>query len=240
VDALYARRHEPRARSQLALLVAFVGACAAFGNIVEDYLTGDPIVRWDVEFAAWLHSHSGPELVSLFNVVTLLGNVAVLLLLTLAVTFLLLRRGAVDEAALVCVVALGIELLNGGLKLLFHRPRPELAYVHLDTYSFPSGHAAGATAIYGVLVFLALRRRPLHAKLLSGAAFAVLVTVIGFSRLYLEVHYLSDVLAGISLGLVWLTAWLFLFETYSPRSGRALLGPRLGRALNRIVGQTRR
>ena len=147
-EAAWSRRHEPRAQWLAALTVAFVAACAAFGHVVEDYLTGDPIVRWDVDFARWLHEHSSPILVDIFKVVTLAGNAIVLALLTLVAVGLLARRRAFEQALLVVVVAVGIELLNAGLKLLFHRPRPELAFVHLDTYSFPSGHAAGSAAIY--------------------------------------------------------------------------------------------
>ncbi len=99
-------------RLQLAL-VALLGAAAwAFGHIVEDYLTGDPLVRWDVEFSRWLHEHSSPTLVSIFKVFTYAGSVPVLGLLTVAVALYLLRRGRLNEAALLCVAALGIEIVN--------------------------------------------------------------------------------------------------------------------------------
>ena len=78
---------------------------------MEDYLTGDPIVRWDVEFSGWLHEHSSPTLVSTFKVLTLLGSVPFLALLVLVMTVLLLRRRRLSEAALVAFSALGIEIL---------------------------------------------------------------------------------------------------------------------------------
>ena len=145
-QSAWARRHDPRLQVQAALAVLFAGAIAAFAHIVEDYLTGDPLVRWDVEFSRWLHVHSNPALVSIFKIVTIGGTVVFLALFTLAVALYLVRRRKFDEAALLCAAALGIEILNAVLKLVFHRPRPELAYVHLDTYSFPSGHAAGSSS----------------------------------------------------------------------------------------------
>ena len=194
------------------MLLVLLGAVAAFGHIVEDYLTGDPLVRWDVEFSRWLHEHSNPGLVSAFKVLTLLGSVPFLALLVAVVTLLFLRRRRVNEAFLVIFGALGIEVLFSVLKLVFHRPRPELAYVHLDTYSFPSGHASGSAGIYAILFYLLARRARKSVKLMLGLAYVALVGLIAFSRLYLEVHYLSDVLAGIALGIGWAAACLFVYE----------------------------
>lgn len=190
----------------------FFTAAAAFGHIVEDYLTGDPLVRWDVEFSGWLHERSKQTLSSAFKVVTLLGSVPFLALVVMLVALLLLRRRRVNEAALVAVGALGIEVLFSVLKLVFHRPRPELAYVRLDTYSFPSGHAAGSAGIYAILCYLAARRLSNSGRILLALTFVVLVGLIAFSRLYLEVHYLSDVLAGITLGVGWAAGCLLVYE----------------------------
>jgi undecaprenyl-diphosphatase len=186
----------------------FLTSVFAFAHLAEDYVTGDPIVRWDVELARWLHEHSSPALVSVFDVITLAGNVVTLAVLTAIVGLLLLRRGARNDAMFLGAVALGVELVNGVLKLAFHRPRPELAFVHLDTYSFPSGHAAGSTAIFGALAYLAARRTagPLRTAIL--VATPALIALVGFSRLYLGAHYLSDVLAGYAVGAAWLFACL--------------------------------
>jgi membrane-associated phospholipid phosphatase len=208
----WSRRREPELQARAFLLLVFLGAVAAFGHIVEDYLTGDPLVRWDVEFSRWLHEHSNPALVSAFKVFTLLGSVPFLAVLVVAVAVPMLRRRQVNEVALLCIGGIGIEVLFSILKLVFHRPRPELAYVHLDTYSFPSGHAAGSAGIYAILFYLAARRFSMSGKLLLALAYLALVGLIAFSRLYLEVHYLSDVLAGIALGIGWAAACLFIYE----------------------------
>ena len=206
------RWRQPSFRARVTLALLFAAAVGAFGHIAEDYLTRDPIVRWDVEFSRWLHVHSSATLISVFKVVTFAGSVPVLALLTLAAALYLLRHERTHDATLLCATVLGIELLTPVLKLVFHRPRPELAYVHLDTYSFPSGHAAGSAATYGAILYLLARRSTTLVRFGSALSFVVLVGIIGFSRLYLEVHYLSDVLAGISLGAAWAAACLFLFE----------------------------
>jgi len=211
-NALSARTRDPRLYVQLGLLATFALAVWAFGVVVEDYLTRDPLVRWDVEFSAWLHQHSNSTITALCNVATLAGSVPALALLALVVALFLLRRGRFDEAALLCVGALGIEIVNPILKLVFHRPRPELAYVHLDTYSFPSGHAAGSAAVYALVLYLLARNARARWQLCAGIGYVVLVAGIGFSRLYLQAHYLSDVLAGLSLGAAWASAFLFAYE----------------------------
>jgi membrane-associated phospholipid phosphatase len=211
-EAAWRHRHDGHAQWLAVLAVAFVGATVSFGHVVEDYLTGDPIVRWDVELARWLHAHSSPALVDVFDVVTWAGNALVLALLTAVTLVVLVRRRLLDVAVLVVAVAGGIEVLNAVLKLVFHRPRPELAFVHLDTYSFPSGHAAGSAAIYTVLAVLLARGLRTRARVLIGSATTALLLAIGFSRLYLGAHYLSDVLAGLALGLGWTAGWLLAYE----------------------------
>jgi undecaprenyl-diphosphatase len=218
---------DPSSYLLAAVVLVLLGAASAFADLSEDYLTKDPIVRWDVEFAAWLHAHALGPAVAIFKVVTLAGNVAVLAALTLGASVYVLRRGTLNEALLVLFVAVGVEALDAGLKLAFHRPRPRLAYTHLDTYSFPSGHTAGAVALYGVLALLIARRGGPRRWIACGVLFLAVVVVIGFSRLYLEAHYLSDVLAGAALGLLWLSACVLVFLLAGGRSALSLVPPRL-------------
>jgi membrane-associated phospholipid phosphatase len=210
------QRGDPR-RKAILLAALLVVSLALFADVAEDYLTGDPIVRWDVHLARWLHIHSSPTLVSVFQVATYAGSAVVLGAITAVACGVLLRRRRLNEALFLAFVAIGIELANGGVKLLFHRPRPELAFVHLDTYSFPSGHAASSTAVYGALAFVLARHAGVLARVAWGCAAVVVVTVVGFSRLYLGAHYLSDVLGGFSFGAAFLFASLLLLELYGDR-----------------------
>ena len=146
-------RSPPQRRLVLALIVGALRALS-FAHIAEDYLTNDPLARWDVTFARWLFGEREPELVDVFRVVTFVGSPATTLAVVAIASVVLYRRRRLAEAALLPLVLVGAELLDLVLKLSFHRPRPEVAFVHLDTYSFPSGHAMTATAVYGALAYV--------------------------------------------------------------------------------------
>lgn len=112
-------------------------------------------------------------------------------------------------------VAVGGTLLNSGLKQVFSAPRPDLL-PHLDivnSFSFPSGHAAGNMILFGALAMIAARR---SAYLLSGA----MIVLIGVSRIWLGVHWPSDVLAGWVEGIGWLALW----RCWLPARGREQQG----------------
>ncbi len=104
-------------------------------------------------------------------------------------------------------------ILNQGLKLLFQRPRPELwpPLITEHTYSFPSGHALQGTVLYGASSYLLANRFPRWANWLYGGAI-LLVGAIGLSRLYLGVHWPLDVLAGWTVGFLWLITCIFLLR----------------------------
>jgi undecaprenyl-diphosphatase len=119
---------------------------------------------------------------------------------------LALRRDWLRAGALAITVGLGAAL-NTLLKVIFHRGRPETAteFITHQSWSFPSGHAMGSLIGYGFLGFLLLERtKDRRARVAIIVAAALLAGAIGFSRLYLGVHYLSDVIAGYLGGAVWL------------------------------------
>lgn len=123
------------------------------------------------------------------------GSVAVLVLMTL-----LLRRHW--QLALAWAVALaGIVPINGGLKALFQRVRPlhDHGFVIEPGWSFPSGHAFGAVVFYGMLAYVMLRLSPRYHRIIIATA-VLLIGVVGISRILLQVHYFSDVLAGYAAG----------------------------------------
>jgi membrane-associated phospholipid phosphatase len=209
----------PQRRLLLALGWALLAALT-FARITEDYLTNDPLARWDVEYARWLAGERTPAGIDAFRVVTFFGGPTVVFVVGAVTSLLLYRRGLRRDAALIVLVLVGAQLLNLLLKLAFHRPRPEVAFVHLDTYSFPSGHAMMSAALYGTLAYLAwrhMRSRRRQSLLLLGTS--ALVALICFSRLYLGMHYLSDVLAGAAGGVFWLAVSVALL-TRAQAAGR--------------------
>jgi membrane-associated phospholipid phosphatase len=227
-DAVRAR--DPRTLKVSVIVLALIASASAFGHVTEDYLTGDPIVRWDVHFARWLHLHADHPLVRVMNVITFGGNPAVLIGLGAVLAVLYFRRRRPNDAALLLVALGGAGLINGVLKLLFHRPRPKLAFVHPDHYSFPSGHAAVSAATFTTLAYLIGRRKEsLAARIAIGAVAALAIAIICFSRLYLGVHYLSDVLAGASFGLAWAMLCLLAYTLWGERNVLDLLPRRFRR-----------
>jgi membrane protein DedA with SNARE-associated domain/membrane-associated phospholipid phosphatase len=197
-------------------LLAAAGCLWLFGGIAEDVLTGDPIVRFDRALDDYLHAHATPALTTFFLIVTALGSIeAVVLLRVVVATFLAWGRRWLFLGSWLAAVA-GSAFLNHVLKGLFERPRPHFEHPLLveTSYSFPSGHAMESFVIYGMLAYLAvLALRSWESRVAVVFEAALLVVLIGFSRMYLGVHYFSDVLAGYAAGGVWLSALITGAET---------------------------
>jgi undecaprenyl-diphosphatase len=154
----------------------------------------------------------GPEwLDGAMRDLTALGSSTVLVLFVLAVAGALLARGQYHALVFLLVAALGGMLLNNLLKPFFGRARPDIALrlTEVTSLSFPSGHAMGSAVIYFTLAALLARLvEPRALKLYFLGLAALLSFLVGASRVYLGVHYPSDVLAGWTVGLAWaLLCW---------------------------------
>lgn len=169
---------------------------------------GGPIVGVDNAVAAWLHGHATGFTTGVLRTVTQLGGASVLLMITVLAVLALLLRRRVAHAALMAAALAGGEGLNLALKAAIERPRPRFSdpLATAAGFSFPSGHAMVSLTVYGALAFLVATRvgsRRARVAVLGSAL--ALVAAIGFSRIYLGVHYLSDVVAAYCAGLAWLT-----------------------------------
>jgi len=193
-------------RLTLAALI-FIGAAWAFGGIAEDVMTGDPLTRVDELIANWLHRHATEPLTQVMLWVSDLHGLVVLGSATTAITLLLLWKRDVYAALGVAIAIPGGMLVNLLMKQAMQRSRPifESPLLVLESFSFPSGHVAGATLFYGTLVVLLSGRARCWSQ---GVAFTLgaflMVLLVAFSRMYLGVHYLSDVLAAFFEALAWL------------------------------------
>jgi membrane-associated phospholipid phosphatase len=185
------------------LLVA-AGALWTFYEIAEEVLQKQTQAI-DTQVLLTIRQWQRPWLDQVMVAVTTLGQPSILLASSLVLTFLLLRRKRVAEAIALAIVALGGLGLNLLLKNLFARDRPVLweRIVQVDLYSFPSGHAMMSMIIYGAIGYLLAVQFPQRRVWIAGVT-GLLIGAIGFSRLYLGVHWLTDVLAGYAAGLVWL------------------------------------
>jgi membrane-associated phospholipid phosphatase len=207
----------------LGALLALALSLWAFGAIVdEQILEGE--TRTDERLAVWLHGRATEPLTDVFRAVTRLGNFITLFAVTLVAVVIFWRRRERIDAAFVALAALGAQVLSTGMKLGFRRDRPFFPdpLATESTFSFPSGHALVSLAVYGSIALVLARRLSSHTEraLLLGAT-ALLVIAIGFSRLYLGVHFLSDVLAGYAAGAAWLAFLYVVLEVRARYTSRA-------------------
>jgi undecaprenyl-diphosphatase len=172
--------------------------------VVEDGLM-EKSRRFDTTVPLWVRSTFPPWLDVLMRAITALGYYWVVVPLALFFAYLFYRRGLGLYAVLLPISSGGAALLATFLKYLFQRPRPELfeSDYTASFYSFPSGHATVAVAFYGTLALLIALRLKGWRRWTLLAAGAGLALLLGLSRLYLGVHYPTDILAGYLAAALW-------------------------------------
>lgn len=208
----------------VGIIVAAIGTWV-FTEITETVIAGRT-QAFDEAVLRWISTHHTSALDGAMLEITALGTAAVaMMIVCVAALFLALTRHKYS-ALLLLVATTGGLLLDLVLKLRFDRPRP-----HIFTWgaqavssSFPSGHAMSATIVYSTVAYLAARlQKQRWARSLTMVFAALVVLLICLSRLYLGVHYPSDVLAGVVVGLSWAAfcmATLEAIQRYSERNAR--------------------
>lgn len=187
-------------------LLLSLGVIVLFAKIVEDVIEGESR-RFDTIVLLWIHGHSPDWLYEPMFFVTALGYYWVVLPLLGLATYAFYRVGARISAALLLVSTAGGLVLTTALKSLFQRARPELfdSGYTASFYSFPSGHATIAVGFYGTLTLLVAWRLKGFWRWMVAAVGVTLVLLIGFSRLYLGVHYPTDIIAGFLAAPLWVS-----------------------------------
>jgi len=184
----------------------------------------NPLAGIDHGVALWFHAHLTPTFVSVLRGITEFGSSEwIAIVLSIAVLFFVFKRWWPSLLMMVVAVPGGM-VLNEWIKILVHRHRPfaDGWFVDWSGYSFASGHTIGATLLYGQLALFiipVIKSRGGRVLLFSAATFVIVL--VGFSRIALGAHYLTDVLAGIFLG----TSWLALCVLVSRPLQRAFLPP---------------
>lgn len=236
----------PGTATGLGLTIGLAAAFAALVYVVElmaEVLFGTRVAAIDRRILNLIATIRTPTLDEVMYAVSYLGNArTVVVLLAAALIMTLLARRWLD-AILLMLAPAAAELFMALLKLLVHRPRPPLEDARIvdSGFSFPSGHATLAATFYGTVAFLLiLRARPEWLKALIGVVAAIIVFAIGVSRVYLGVHYSTDVLAGWALGTFWLVVVVLVDHIAQQSSGRlrpATLTrqPRRAGAIGRLV-----
>jgi len=197
-----------------------IGACWVFGEITEGVVTGDPFTNVDRRTAAFFHVNATPLLIRIMIAISFLGSGPFLSAVAGAgAVYLVWRQSWYRLLALLLVVP-GGAIIDVVVKHLIQRQRPvfENPIATLNSYSFPSGHTMGATLFYGLMAALAVREfqkwKPKWGAILGAV---VIVFLVGFSRICLGLHYLSDVLGAMAAGVAWLALCLTAVETFRRR-----------------------
>jgi undecaprenyl-diphosphatase len=186
------------------LLVAALGV-VGFAALASHVRSGKT-QAFDDTVIRWMGDHHTQALDAAMLELTALGTgTVVMMIVAVAALFLVLTSHKYSAILLLASTAGGL-LLNGLLKIGFNRPRPAifLPEVHTVSSSFPSGHAMSAAIVYSTVAYLAARlHKRRWARWLVMTAALILIVLISISRLYLGVHYPSDVVAGVAIGLAW-------------------------------------
>jgi undecaprenyl-diphosphatase len=185
-------------------VIAVLGtlAFAELGDVVRQGRTQ----AFDTAVLRWIGERHTPFLTTIMNEITPLGTGVVVLMIVGVTAAFLWRTEHKHSARLLLAATAGSILLNNVLKLYFDRPRPEVfeQLTHSASSSFPSGHAMSATVVYGTVGYLLARlQKSAWARTITLLFSITMIVAICFTRLYLGVHYPSDVLAGIVVGLAW-------------------------------------
>lgn len=201
----------------LLSLAAAVLGLVLFGWIAES-VTHNQTLRFDMAVRGRVHALASPRLTTAMVALSFLGREGIIA--GCVVSLIVFWRKRWKRAATwLLITMLGGLVLETVLKLAFHRPRPAPFFGPLPyTYSFPSGHAISSFCFYGIMAgLLTARLRSRDWRILLWMLAAALVASIGISRVYLGVHYPSDVLAGYLAAAVWVSAMLVLDRVWARR-----------------------
>jgi undecaprenyl-diphosphatase len=191
----------------LCLFILFVVAKLSDEVLEKEFFT------FDKSFLLWLHQFANPTLDLIMLKITQLGNPSFVIILVVITLGLLYWKHCYQEAKIFLLASLGALILTTQMKLFFSKPRPQL-WTHLikeTSFSFPSGHAIGSVVLYGLIAYLLSNYYPKFSGLIY--FFAVMtIILIGLSRLYLGVHWPTDIIAGYGVGFLWLMFCITLFK----------------------------
>ncbi len=195
---------KPLSRTLLLWLCLLLGGTWLFLGVLEDVVSGDPLVSAGQSVFGLLQELRTPIGDRIMVAFSELGDAVVGLTVVIAVLLWMLWKRAWREA-LYWLAAAGFAVLAVVVfKYALHIPRPVELYAGVASYSFPSGHAAVSTVLYGYLAMLSAQTLSLRWRWLPYAIVTLLVMGISFSRLYLGAHWLADVVGGIGLGVAWI------------------------------------
>lgn len=181
------------------------------------------IIHFDTAVASFIQQRESPALTKVMRFFTGIGEgwtIIVIILAVMLVLYIVLHHR--KELVFLAAIMIGSSLLNLVLKLLFHRSRPVVHRIIEEAgYSFPSGHSMAAFSFYGALSFIIWKHIPyLRGRILLILLSALFILAIGISRIYLGVHYPSDVIGAYFISGTWLTAGIMVYQKYADHMSR--------------------
>lgn len=213
----------PRITSFVAFFgVVWLGVCALTLYLLaqlSDNVLEEEAFAFDKSVLLHIHRLASPTLDMLMASVTRVGDPRTVVPLTAIVFCMLWWRRYRLEAQFFTLNAFGGAVLSYVLKLVFSKQRPQLwnSPIVETTFSYPSGHALGSVVLYGFLSYILATLYPRYARAFYSAA-TLLIVAIGFSRLYLGVHWPTDIIAGYGIGFLWITVCISLLRLRRVRS----------------------
>lgn len=189
-------------------VLLILGTSWLFGGIAQDVVAGDPLTVIDRNVAVWFHERRTPGLTTAMELVTGLASTVWITGVGIVSALVLWRKRCWYRLLALLLVLPGGMVLDFLLQIAFHRQRPSFtdSFLIFTGYSFPSGHTMAATLLYGLLAAFAVVALKAWRWRVAGVLGAfVMVVLVGFSRVYLGAHYLSDVLGAAAAGLAWLS-----------------------------------
>jgi undecaprenyl-diphosphatase len=220
---LWMQKIYPKVASFVAFLgIAWLAVCTLtlylLANLSEEILERESFA-FDKYILLYIHQFANPVLDTLMLSITRIGDPRTVVPLTVVIFCFLWWQRYRLEAKFFLLNALGGAVLSYVLKIVFNRPRPDLwpQLISETTFSYPSGHALGSMVLYGSLSYLLIRLYP-RCSLVWRLAGIFLIVAIGFSRLYLGVHWPTDIIAGYGIGFLWITVCIVLMRLQANRS----------------------
>ncbi|MGG3470695.1 phosphatase PAP2 family protein [Neobacillus pocheonensis] len=204
------------------LIMAFIisSVCVIGFSFISLLISDQKIIKFDSWVIQLIQGLESPGLTSMMKTFTFIGSAPFVIILSILLMFFLfkvLHHGI--ELILFVTAILGSACLNGLLKNIFQRVRPDLhRLIDISGYSFPSGHAMNAFTVYGIITFLLWRHIPTKWGRSILILFSiVMILSIGISRIYLGVHYPSDIIGGYFASGFWLATLIWFFQFYKEK-----------------------
>ncbi len=227
-----AARLGPLGRYELRVVLfalALVILGVPFGLLLHQVATSGPLTGFDEAGAQWLNDrfHDNDLAITALQAVSFTGKPIFLFFAVGLPGIWVLRHGGRKLATFLAVTSIGGGIIDTIVKVAVDRPRPEVDEPIATAFgkSFPSGHSMQAVVCYGALLLVFLPLLHGRGRRWAIGVTAALILLIGFSRLTLGVHYVSDVLGGFALGAAWLIASVAAFEIWREERGRRATDP---------------